>query len=362
MFIDKLANAPYVKAAENFTERPRTPDTRIGVSIARLDSNESPYGTAPSALGAMIEAAAQVNTYPAPYAEELRDELAEFHNVKAENVLVANGSCTVLEYIADTFIAPGDEIISCVPTFGVYKDITEGRGGKFVSLPLTSDKRFDLDAIRNAVNENTKMIIICNPNNPTGTALKSDDLEKFLLELPESVICVVDEAYIDFAEEKRVRSMLPLIYDSNVIIVRTFSKIYGLAAQRIGYAVADEEIMKYLRARQMVFNVSKVSQAAARAALKDREFYNFVRDENKKNRDFLKNELKSLRFKVYHSEANFIYMNLPENVDGIKLRDYLRENNLYVVMDEHTARITIGTGNQCERVVKAVKEFMGLRK
>lgn len=330
-----------------------------GVKIVKLNSNENRYGMSAKAKAAMKAVVDGENYYPDPVGTSLKEKLAAYHGIKPSNIVVGNGSSTILEAIGNVFVCPGDEVITCVPTFMVYLMIVSQNGGKPVCLPLTEEKRFDLQAIRNAVTDKTKMILICNPNNPTGTVVDSEELEEFILSMPDHIITVIDEAYIDFAEEGKCCSMIPLINRKNLIITRTFSKIYGLAGARVGYAVANEEICRFLGGRIMIFNINKAAIVGAEEALADREFYEMCRRGHQEGRVYLTEEFRKLGFTVYDSQSSFLYMEAPEGFPAAEINEKLREKGFLINMSPESIRISVGTMEDNRGLVACLKELMG---
>lgn len=326
--------------------------------VMHLDANENQYGPSPKAVEAMKEAVSQANSYPSPMGNELLERLAQYHGLQPENIVLGNGSSTILEKIGAAFIRPGDEIITCLPTFMIYIMIIENCEGKPMICNLTEDKKFDLKSMRKAITDHTKMIWICNPNNPTGTAVDSDELEAWIRALPDRIMTVVDEAYIDYADEEKCRSMQSLILEKNVIVTRTFSKIYGLAGVRVGYALAKKEICEKLRSQIMIFNVNKVGLAGACSALEDREYYEFCRQKHIADRKYLTMELTRLGFKVYESQASFLYMDPPAGMDVEAVDAALKERGIFTNMKPGNIRISLGTEQQNRFLIQSLEEIL----
>ena len=356
--IETLVREVVRKGVDKMPPGPKGKPKLQGVKEIHLDANENQYGPSPIALKAMKEAAEMVNTYPTPAGNELAEKLAAFHGLKPENIVLGNGSSTILEKVGTVFLNPGDEVITCLPTFMIYIMIMENCEAKPVICKLTEDKKFDLKAMQSAITDKTKMIWICNPNNPTGTVVDSDELEAFIRNLPEHIITLVDEAYIDYAQEGQCRSMISLIQEKNVIVTRTFSKIYGLAGVRVGYAVANEEICKYLRSQIMMFNINKIGIAGAYASLDDREYYENCRKNHISDRRYMTEELTRLGFKVYDSQASFLYMDPPESVSVEAVNDALRERGIYTNMSPGNIRISLGTTEQNRYVIQCLDEIL----
>src|SRR5690606_29856247 len=264
-FIENLA--PYIpgKPIEE-TER------EYGVkNIAKLASNENPLGPSPKALEAMAPALRQMNLYPDASAFYLRNELAAFLEVRPEELVLGNGSNELIELLIRTFVHGDDEVLLSEHTFPIYKISAQAVGRRFVEVPM-KDRHYDLEAMADAVNARTRMVFIANPDNPTGTYQTEEAVVRFLERLPERTLVVLDEAYYeyvvapDYPNSLALRKRFP-----NLIVLRTFSKAYGLAGLRVGYGIARPEIVEYVNRTRAPFNVSTIAQIAARAALQDQE-------------------------------------------------------------------------------------------
>ncbi|HJC57389.1 MAG TPA: histidinol-phosphate transaminase [Candidatus Eisenbergiella intestinipullorum] len=329
-----------------------------GIPMIKLGSNENQLGPSPKAVQAMIDIVSGTNTYPDPQAGDLREKLAEYYGIKPDHVVCANGSSTILEAICKVFVCPQDEVIYCQPTFQIYGMFARQQGGVPVVLPLDKDLKFDLPAMKAAVTDKTKLVMICNPNNPTASYLGKEELETFIRELPEHVICVIDEAYLEFATAEDCVSMLPLIDRYNVIVVRTFSKIWGLAGARVGYSMASAEISAYLSNAICAFNVNKIVIAAAKASLEDKEFLKASWENNREGKKYLTEELTKFGWKVWPSQSSFLYvtetgMDPKEIAAGMEKRGIIIRGNLGYL------RISIGTMEQSRKMVAAFQDLLG---
>ncbi|MDU2242576.1 MAG: aminotransferase class I/II-fold pyridoxal phosphate-dependent enzyme, partial [Paenibacillus sp.] len=251
-------------------------------AIIRLASNENPYGPSPKAAAAMKEAVSDSHLYPEPTSAEVRRMLGEQYGIDPGQIVVSNGADNVLMLIGQAYINSGDEVVYCVPTFPVYRTSTVMMGGVPVEVPLTGDYKFDLDRILDSITVLTKLVYICNPNNPTGTIVGSDELEAFLRKVPSHVIVVLDEAYVEFVGLPGYKKGVEFIKEGyNVISVHTFSKLYGLAATRIGYAIASPQLLAPILAVREPFPVSRLAAAAAAASLEDTEYRDFILTSNR---------------------------------------------------------------------------------
>ncbi|UVI31043.1 histidinol-phosphate transaminase [Paenibacillus spongiae] len=326
--------------------------------IIRMASNENPYGPSPKAIAAAGEALMQTHLYPEPSNRELRGKLGELHKVDPDRILISNGADNVLLIIGQAFVNPGDEVVYCSPTFPVYRTSTVMMGGVPVEVPLTADHKFDLEAMLNHVTPKTKLIYICNPNNPTGTVVDSNQLRSFLQRVPKHVVVVLDEAYAEFISIEQYKSGIDYMNEGfPVISVRTFSKLYGLAAARVGYAIAPAELLQPMLAVREPFPVTRASDAAARAALEDVEYTNFILAENLKGMKFLSAELAKFGYETVESYANFIFVDTKEDVqplyDGVMKEGFIIRPCTSFGYPHHF-RLTIGTHEQNERFIAAL--------
>lgn len=324
----------------------------------KLGSNENQYGPSPKAVKAMAEAAASANVYPDPMGIQLKEKLAEYYGLSADEIIVGNGSSTLLDVIGSVFICPGDEVVFCAPTFMLYHGITTANQGVPVMLPLTEDFTYDLEAMKAAITDKTKLVMICNPNNPTGTYLRKSALEEFICTLPSHVICIIDEAYIEYAEAEDCCSMLPMIKDHQVIVLRTFSKIWGLAGARVGMAAANPEIIHYLSAKIMTFNVNKMVIAGAIASLEDPDYLKMSYEGNKEGRAYLVRELEKMGCKVCESQTNFLFVDAGR--DPQETAAAMEKKGIIIRGNFKRLRITIGRKDQNEAVIAALKEVLGV--
>src|SRR5580693_4145729 len=245
------------------------------VNCIKMASNENPFGPSPKAVEAMQAVLADSNFYPDNDAIELRQKLAERHNVLPEQIVPTAGSTALLGIIARTLLSPGLNAITTERSFIVYPIATQAAGGQLIQVPMRDDG-FDLNAIAAAVDQHTRIIYISNPNNPTGTLVSDKEIERFLGKMPEHVVVVLDEAYCDFAEYfasiRGIDGSHSLDYVNQgrkVVVLRTFSKAHGLAGVRVGYGIGPDELMGYFARMRTTFSISTVAQAAALAALDD---------------------------------------------------------------------------------------------
>lgn len=278
--------------------------------IVKLASNENPFGPSPKALEAITKEAKNLHIYPDQKSILLREALAKHFQLADNNFICGNGSDDLLQIIAATYLNPGDEVIISKNTFSVYELVTKIFGGHLVTAPL-QDYALDLEGIAAAVTEKTKLIFLANPNNPTGTIFTDEEFVTFLERVPNSVIVVVDEAYAEFAESPEFPNTIKQIQAGrNIIVLRTFSKFYGLAGLRVGYAISRPELVNPMFRVKMPFNVNRLAQVGAAAALEDKEHQNKTCKNNIEGKKFLYGELDKLGLSYKKTEANFIFINL----------------------------------------------------
>lgn len=327
--------------------------------VLKLASNENQFGPSKKAIAAMEAEVAKVNVYPDPFCIGIRKKLGvQFgFDDSGDNAVIAVGASGILSLLGEIFIEEGDEVIVCEPTFGAYVGATRRNCGTVVSLPLTKDLVFDLDGMYKAITDKTKMICVCNPNNPTGTVVDSEELKAFINKVPENIIIVVDEAYIELATDPAVESMIPLIKDKpNLVVARTFSKIYGLAGCRIGYAMCHKEMHAIMQKCTSVFIGSRVALAGAIASMDDKEYFEMVKEENAKGRAYLTEEFEKLGFTVYPSQTNFLYVDT--HLDTAAFAEECKKYGLIIRGNFEFSRISIGRMDQNEKMVEIIKKVV----
>ena len=326
--------------------------------VYKLASNENPYGVSPKALAAMTEALQFGHLYPDSTRDTLLKQLlAKRHGIEPNQIMLTCGAANALAFAGEAFIKEGDECIIPSPAYPPYYYIVYKNNGTIVDVPCYPDTmKLNVEGILNAVSKKTKLVFLCNPNNPTSTALSGNELLALIDQLPKDVIVVVDEAYIDFADNSQEMTMVPHLADHpNMIVVQTYSKIYGLAGVRLGYALACPEIIRYLSKAMAARSLSTIAIEGGIAALDDEDFRRMTIENNSAERIYLTNEFRALGYKVCDSQANFIYVDF-----GIPCGDLYFALLPYGVMirgDFSMARISIGLHKQNETLVNAVKDL-----
>lgn len=323
----------------------------------KLASNENPRGPSPRALAVLAAAAPSLHRYPDGAGHRLRHALAERWKVSPEQVILGNGSDEVIALLTKAFLQSGDEALVADPSFIVYTIDVTASHARPVLVPLR-EHRHDLHAMAKAITSKTRMIFICNPNNPTGTYVSASEVTDFLRSVPPDVIVVFDEAYYEYVTAADYPDSLAVLAGGrNLVVLRTFSKIYGLAGLRIGYGVTTTEIATHLNRVRPPFNTNSLAQHAALAALEDEEHVQESRRMNIEGRQFLMERLRALSFTVVPSEANFVYFDARR--DGKPLFDALLRHGVIVRhLGGSYLRVTIGLPHENRRFIDALQSIM----
>jgi histidinol-phosphate aminotransferase len=352
---------PHILALEPY--QPGKPaeelDRELGITGSiKLASNENPLGPSPKAVEAMRRALEGVNRYPDGASFSLRRALASKLGVDGEQIVFGTGGDEILELLAKVLLGPGDECVFAWPSFAMYPVVVQGMGARSVRVPLTSELVHDLPALAAAVTPRTKLLFVCNPNNPTGTSIGAEAFDRFVASLPASLVLAVDEAYVDFARRPDFPQVLPwLRRRPGTLVLRTFSKISGLAGVRIGYGVADAELAGYLQRARHPFNVSRLAEAAALAALDDDAFRERTLRVNAEGAEYLTRELRALGVEVWPTDANFLLARAGAGVHERLLREGVIVRPLAGFgMPEHI-RVSIGLPEENEALIKALRRI-----
>ncbi len=324
----------------------------------KLASNENPLGPSPLALAALRGALGSVHRYPDGKSYRLRGLLAKRLGVGEDQLVFGAGSDEILELLAKTFLGPGDEAVFAWPAFAMYPIVTQGMGATPVAVPLDANLVHDLEALRASVTDRTRLVFVCNPNNPTGTSVGADALDAFTASLPDDLVLVLDEAYYEYVRRSDFPDSLAWVARRpGTIVLRTFSKIYGLAGLRVGYGVGDRELISFLERARHPFNVSSPAEVAAFAALQDVEHLERSRAVNREGGDYLTRELGALGIEVTPSDANFVLARTGPEVYEPLLREGVIVRPMVGFGMPDYVRITIGLPEENERVVKALRRL-----
>lgn len=328
--------------------------------VVKLASNENSLGPSPLAIDAIKNKLNYVSMYPDQNSESLRYAVSKKFGVSPHNIIIGNGSDEIMLMIAQTFLSAGDEAIISNNTFSMYEFVTSLMDGKPVFVDL-KDYTYDLDNMAQSLTNKTKLIFLCNPNNPTGTMFSNQKLEEFLKIIPKNIIIAIDEAYGEYANDSDFKSAVNLINDfKNIIVLKTFSKIYGLAGLRIGYGIADPALIKYLNLVKLPFNANWLGQLAAEAALRDDEFIRKSIQNNSDGKKYFYEELDNMGLEYLKTQANFIFIKV-NNADQIFINlmsqgIIIRPLSSFGFKD--SIRVTIGTQRQNELFISSLKNAL----
>jgi len=327
--------------------------------VIKLASNENPLGPSPRAMEAIKKNLNSINRYPDGSSFFLKKKIAKGFNLDPENIVLGNGSDELIDIIIKTFVEEDENIITADTTFLEYEIIAKVLGRKITTVPLRYFK-YDLNAIKQRIDKKTKLIFISNPNNPTGTYVTKGELEDFLKELPENIIVVLDEAYDTFIDVNDFPNGIKYFKNKNVIVLRTFSKAYGLAGLRIGFALARREFAGFMERVRQPFNVNSLAQAAAIAALDDKKFLKRTRRVIGEGKDYLYKKLTELGIAFVPTVTNFILMDVARDGVGF-FKDILKTGVIVRDMKQYKLknfiRVTIGTKKENEKFIKALKKL-----
>ena len=325
--------------------------------VCKLASNENPWGCSPLAKQAGKEALDSIFLYPEGSGQELRENLGQYHGLDSNQFILGNGSNEIIELLAHVFLLPNDEVVIGEHAFVVYKLVTMLMGGKSVETVMPN-LTHDLDAMRDAISERTKLVFLPSPNNPTGTANSVDEISNFIRSLPQLVIFCLDEAYVEYLEQPF--DLRPFIKEGRKAIgLRTFSKIHGLAGLRIGYGYASAELIGLLQQARQPFNANSVAQAAAQAALKDEGWVEQCRRRNSAGLVQVSDGCAKLGLEFVESKANFLLVRVG---NGRKIFEELQARGIVTrpmppTLDEYL-RISIGTEEQNDRFLQTLGNVM----
>ena len=327
-------------------------------TIIKLAANESPEGPFPGVVEAALEALVDSNRYPDNDLWDLSHALAEELGVHRDNLLFGNGSVALLADLTNSVGGPGRNVVYGWPSFVMYRFAAIWSGTDHVEVPLNEDFTLDLDAMSAAVDENTRVVFLCNPNNPTGTITPSGDIEAFIRTMPESVLVVVDEAYYEFVSDLRYRTAIPLAMENpHVLVLRTFSKIYGLASHRVGYAIGRSETLAEIRKAQQPLTVSQVAQAAALASLGQPDEIARRAERNAASRHHLLGVLAERGLPYAESHTNFVFFKIGDESPPVA-EEFTQRGVIIRPMSGGWLRVTVGTEEENRRFVEVMDEIL----
>ena len=352
--LSKLSDYVPGKSIEEIRER-------FGLAkVVKLASNENPLGASPKAVEAFHGIADSLHLYPRGDAPKLIDSIAKMYGVATNEIVIGNGSDEIIDMVGKAFIRQGDNCVGITPTFSVYKFTTLSNGADFVGVG-EGEVRASLDDLAKAVNDKTRVAFICNPNNPTGAYYTEAEIRDFLKKVPQNVLVFLDEAYAEFATAPDYPNMAKFVREyPNLFVNRTFSKIYGLAGLRVGYAFGSTEVIRALWKVKPPFDVNQAAQVAAIAALGDKEHVQATRKMNTEGIAVLTREFNALGLKVLPTQANFICVKIGERAK--ELVAFLESNGMIVRgltsfgMSEYI-RVTVGKPEENAFLMELVKKW-----
>lgn len=326
--------------------------------VIKLASNENPFGCSSKVIDVFKEnAMSEVAIYPDGNATVLREKLAKKHGLKPDQFIFGAGSNEIITFIAQLFLNADDESIYATPSFTWYDTAVKSTGAKAVTIPL-NDYTHDLEAMKNAITDKTKVIWICNPNNPTGTIVTSEQMKDFLENISKDIVIVLDEAYYEYAQGDNYPETIPLLDKyPNLIILRTFSKAYGLASLRVGYGVASSEVVSYLNRIRPPFNVNSLAQMLAVTALDDQDFVDNTIKKTKEGLELLYKAFDELNIPYVKSYTNFVWVETPLTAKEA-FEKLMKKGIIIRPFFENWIRITVGTKEQNIKLIDALKGIL----
>lgn len=331
--------------------------------VIKLASNENPFGCSPKAKEAIQSLLDQTNIYPDGASYELTQAMAKHYGVEPDQIVFGAGADEVIMMIARAFLSPGDETIMADRTFPQYKHNATVEQATVIEVPLKEGVH-DLEAMKAAVTDKTKIIWVCNPNNPTGTMVTTEEMERFLQGIPDRVMVVLDEAYMEYVTDEGIAQGLDLLKRyPNVVVLRTFSKIYGLASLRIGYAIGRPDVIRSINQVREPFNTTSFAQKAALAALADQEFVEQCRRLNRMGIEYLQGEFRRLGLGCYPAHGNFILVDVKRDAKTVyeellKRGIIVRGGHAPSIGFPTSLRVTVGSQEQNEEFIQALEAVL----
>jgi histidinol-phosphate aminotransferase len=354
-FAEKVRRIPVYPQAETY---------EFGGRLVKLASNETPWKPHPAVLEAVQRELESLNRYPDPDKAELRRRLADRYEVQAGRVAIGNGSCEILLAAADALLEPGAEIVYAWPAFSMYPHLAAMSGARAMAVPLDADGRHDLDAMAREVTVATRMLLVCNPNNPTATALPIGEIDAFVADLPRHVCVVIDEAYVEFNTIQDPDESLPLLdKHPNLVLLRTFSKVYGLCGLRVGYALGSEDFRLAVDRIRQPFSVNSLALAAATEALRHQDEVASRVERVAVERMHMEEALLERGLETTDSQANFSWVSLGDRdeadvLKGLSQRGVIVRGGAALGAEGHI-RVTYGTRAENDAFLAALDEALG---
>jgi histidinol-phosphate aminotransferase len=355
-FTQRALSIPFYPAAETY---------KFGGELVKLASNETPWAPHAAVLEAVEVAMGNLNRYPDPSASELRHRISDRTGVPVSGIALGNGSCDILLAAAEAMLEPGAEIVYAWPSFSMYPHLSAMTGARAVTVPLDDEGRHDLDAMAREITAATRIAIVCNPNNPTATALPAEAIDEFVAAVPRHVAVILDEAYVEFSTMQDPDESLPLLgRHPNLVVLRTFSKVYGLCGLRVGYALCSEDFRIGVDRVRQPFYLNMLAQAAAAEAILHQDEVARRVERIAIERMFVQDELEERGLHCTESHANFSWVSLGER-DEAAVMSGLSERGVIVragtaLGEEGRLRVTYGTRHENERFLAALDEVLAV--
>ncbi len=359
-FAEKLARIPGYKAG---VPTGQAPEAIAAGEIAQLASNESPFPPHPEVVATIKAAAVAMNRYPDPDATLLRERIAERHETEPGRIAVGNGSCEILLAAAEALCEPGSEIVYAWPSFSMYPYLAALTGAREIRVPLAAGGVHDLDAMAAEVTAATQLVVVCNPNNPTGTHLPTTEIAAFCERVPAHVTIALDEAYVEFQAVEDADAGIDLLAEfPNLVVLRTFSKCYGLAGLRVGYAVGSAKFRAAVDAVRQPFSVNALAQAAAAEAILHQDDVARRVESTVAERIRVEEGLREIGLRTAATQANFSWVDLGDAGEGEVVAG-LAERSIAVrpgspLGDPGHIRVTYGTAAENDRFLVAIAELI----
>jgi histidinol-phosphate aminotransferase len=353
-FAAKMRRIPIYPQAETY---------EFGGELVKLASNETPFAPHPDVIAVAEHQLRTLNRYPDPDKSLLRRRLADRFDVAPGRVAVGNGSCEILLAAAEALLEPGAEVVYAWPSFSMYPHLAASSGARAVEVPLDATGRHDLDAMAAEVNVATRLVLVCNPNNPTATAIPIADVDAFVASLPRHVCVILDEAYVEFSTLQDPDESLPVLdRHPNLVLLRTFSKVYGLCGLRVGYSLGPEDFRLAVDRVRQPFSVNAVAQAAAAEALRHQDEVASRVERTAIERLYVEEELAERGIETTDSEANFSWVSLGDRDEPAVLKG-LADQGVIVrgggaLGSSGHLRVTYGTRLENERFLRALDEVL----